>query len=51
MSISIIYATCRKNPKFEWFFDTLKVQCDYYNFDISKEIEIIIVDVLIEYFL
>jgi len=44
MSISVIYATCRKNPKFEWFFDSLKVQCDYYNFDISKEIEIIIVD-------
>jgi len=44
MTISIIYATCRTNPKFEWFFDSLKVQCDYYKFDLKTLVEIVIVD-------
>jgi hypothetical protein len=41
--ITFIYSTCRKNPLFEWFVDSLFVQANECGFDITK-IQIVIVD-------
>jgi len=46
--LSFIYTTCRKNPKFEWFVDSLFNQVNEENFDISK-IEIVMVDFELQY--
>jgi len=46
--LSFIYTTCRKNPKFEWFIDSLYTQVLETQFDTSK-IEIIMVDFELQY--
>ena len=46
--ISFVYTTCRKNPKFEWFVDSLYNQIIEEKFDISN-IEIIMVDFELQY--
>lgn len=46
--ISFVYTTCRKNPKFEWFVDSLYNQAVEESFDLSK-IELILVDFELQY--
>lgn len=46
--LSFVYTTCRKNPKFEWFVDSLYDQVLQENYDISK-IEIVMVDFELQY--
>jgi glycosyltransferase involved in cell wall biosynthesis len=46
--ISFIYTTCRKNPKLEWFIDSLYNQAVEEKYDISN-IEIVIVDFELQY--
>jgi glycosyltransferase involved in cell wall biosynthesis len=46
--ITFIYTTCRKEPKLEWFVDSLYNQINEEKFDCSK-IQIIIVDFELQY--
>jgi hypothetical protein len=46
--ISFIYTTCRKNPKFDWFIDSLYNQVVEEKFDCSN-IEIVMVDFELQY--
>ena len=46
--ISFVYTTCRKNPKLEWFVDSLYNQVIEEKFDCSK-IEIVVVDFELQY--
>ena len=46
--LSFIYITCRKDPKIEWFIDSLYNQIMEENFDLSK-IQIVIVDYELQY--
>lgn len=46
--LSFIYITCRKDPKIEWFIDSLYNQVMEENFDLSK-IQIVIVDYELQY--
>lgn len=46
--ITFIYTTCRKNPKFEWFIDSLYNQALEEKYDIST-IEIVMVDFELQY--
>lgn len=46
--ITFVYTSCRKEPKFEWFVDSLYNQVIEEKFDISK-IEIIMVDFEVQY--
>jgi hypothetical protein len=46
--LTFIYSTCRKNPKFEWFIDSLYNQVVECNFDSSK-IQIVLVDFDLQY--
>jgi glycosyltransferase involved in cell wall biosynthesis len=46
--LSFVYTTCRKNPKFEWFVDSLYNQVIEEKFDITS-IEIVMVDFELQY--
>lgn len=46
--LSFVYTTCRKDPKFEWFVDSLYNQVISESFDITK-IEIVMVDFELQY--
>ena len=46
--LSFVYTTCRKDPKFEWFIDSLYNQVTEQAFDTSK-IEIVMVDFELQY--
>jgi len=46
--ISFVYTTCRRDPKIEWFIDSLYNQTIKHSIDITK-IEIIIVDFELQY--
>ena len=46
--ITFIYTTCRKDPKFQWFVDSLYNQVIEEKFDCSK-IEIVLVDFELQY--
>jgi len=46
--LSFIFITCRKEPKFEWFIDSLYNQAIENSFDLSK-IQVILVDFDLQY--
>ena len=46
--LTFIYSTCRKNPMFHWFVDSLFIQANECKFDTSK-IQIVIVDFELQY--
>lgn len=46
--ITFVYTTCRKNPKLEWFIDSLYNQVVEEKYDISN-IEIVVVDFELQY--
>jgi len=46
--LSFVYVTCRKEPKFEWFVDSLYNECLINNYN-TNNIEIILVDFDLQY--